>query len=86
MTYFSVNVQYVSPCNFYMLLYSFFLFVERDARYKKWKMAVQRSLGWAAGKMSHQMTGKCKIIKQAKPSEMSGVIEAALYKYSTLSI
>uniref|UniRef100_A0A0C9RC94 glycerol kinase n=2 Tax=Fopius arisanus TaxID=64838 RepID=A0A0C9RC94_9HYME len=29
---------------------------ERDARYKKWKMAVQRSLGWAAVKMSDQMT------------------------------
>ncbi|KAJ8679145.1 hypothetical protein QAD02_014932 [Eretmocerus hayati] len=29
---------------------------ERDARYKKWKMAVQRSLGWASVKMSPQMT------------------------------
>ncbi|XP_032685803.1 glycerol kinase isoform X1 [Odontomachus brunneus] len=29
---------------------------ERDARYKKWKMAVERSLGWAAVKMSDQMT------------------------------
>ncbi|XP_033210866.1 glycerol kinase [Belonocnema kinseyi] len=29
---------------------------ERDARYKKWKMAVQRSLGWASVKMSDQMT------------------------------
>ncbi|XP_063995156.1 glycerol kinase 3-like isoform X1 [Diachasmimorpha longicaudata] len=29
---------------------------ERDSRYKKWKMAVQRSLGWAAVKMSDQMT------------------------------
>ncbi|XP_076635354.1 glycerol kinase 3 isoform X1 [Colletes latitarsis] len=29
---------------------------ERDARYKKWKMAVERSLGWAAVKKSDQMT------------------------------
>ncbi|XP_008210664.1 glycerol kinase isoform X2 [Nasonia vitripennis] len=29
---------------------------ERDARYKKWRMAVQRSLGWASEKMSPQMT------------------------------
>ncbi|KAG5315040.1 GLPK kinase, partial [Pseudoatta argentina] len=29
---------------------------ERDARYKKWKMAVERSLGWATCKMSDQMT------------------------------
>ncbi|XP_051176148.1 glycerol kinase-like [Leptopilina boulardi] len=29
---------------------------ERDRRYKKWKMAVQRSLGWATVKMSDQMT------------------------------
>ncbi|XP_043483954.1 glycerol kinase-like isoform X1 [Leptopilina heterotoma] len=29
---------------------------ERDGRYKKWKMAVQRSLGWATVKMSDQMT------------------------------
>lgn len=50
-------------------------------------MAVQRSLGWATGKMSDQMTGKTlkyKTLKQAK-SEVSGVIEAA-FKYSALSI
>ncbi|XP_017799029.1 PREDICTED: glycerol kinase-like [Habropoda laboriosa] len=29
---------------------------ERDARYRKWKMAVERSLGWAAVKKSDQMT------------------------------
>ncbi|XP_048515166.1 glycerol kinase isoform X1 [Athalia rosae] len=29
---------------------------ERDARYTKWKMAVQRSLGWSTIKMSEQMT------------------------------
>ncbi|CAK9831126.1 Glycerol kinase 3 [Anthophora retusa] len=29
---------------------------ERDARYKKWKMAVERSLGWASVKKSDQMT------------------------------
>ncbi|CAG9856142.1 unnamed protein product [Phyllotreta striolata] len=29
---------------------------ERDARYKKWKMAVQRSLGWAVPKKSAVMT------------------------------
>ncbi|XP_020288321.1 glycerol kinase-like isoform X2 [Pseudomyrmex gracilis] len=29
---------------------------ERDARYKKWKMAVERSLGWATVKKSDQMT------------------------------
>jgi len=48
-------------------------------------MAVERSLGWATGKMSDQMTGKCKTIKQAK-SEVSGVIEAALFKYFSLSV
>jgi len=46
-------------------------------------MAVERSLGWATGKLSDQMTGKT--IKQAK-SEVSGVIEAALFKYFSLSI
>lgn len=35
-----------------------YLFLERDARYNKWKMAIQRSLGWASVKMSEQMTGK----------------------------
>ncbi|KAG8042027.1 hypothetical protein G9C98_000018 [Cotesia typhae] len=30
--------------------------VERDGRYKKWKMAVQRSMGWAATKITAQMT------------------------------
>ncbi|XP_008556769.1 glycerol kinase isoform X2 [Microplitis demolitor] len=29
---------------------------ERDGRYKKWKMAVQRSLGWAATKITAHMT------------------------------
>lgn len=29
---------------------------ERDARYKKWKMAVERSLGWSTVKKSDQMT------------------------------
>lgn len=40
-------------------------------------MAVERSLGWAAVKMSDQMTGKCKIVERAS-SEVSGV---SLYKY-----
>lgn len=40
-------------------------------------MAVERSLGWATGKMSDQMTGKRKSIKQAK-SEVS-LIKAALF-------
>uniref|UniRef100_A0A0K8T8D7 Probable glycerol kinase n=3 Tax=Lygus hesperus TaxID=30085 RepID=A0A0K8T8D7_LYGHE len=31
---------------------------ERNLRYTKWKMAVQRSLGWAATKRSVHMTGK----------------------------
>jgi glycerol kinase len=31
---------------------------ERDARYTKWKMAVQRSLGWAVPKKTLTMTGK----------------------------
>lgn len=31
---------------------------ERDARYTKWKMAVQRSLGWTATKKSISMTGQ----------------------------
>lgn len=31
---------------------------ERDARYKKWKMAVERSLGWEVVQKSEQMTGK----------------------------
>lgn len=48
-------------------------------------MAVERSLGWATGKMSEQMTGKCKTIKQTK-SEVSSVIEAALFKYASMSI
>jgi glycerol kinase len=29
---------------------------ERDARYTKWKMAVQRSLGWAVPKKTLTMT------------------------------
>ncbi|KAK2582108.1 hypothetical protein KPH14_004480 [Odynerus spinipes] len=31
---------------------------ERDTRYKKWKMAVERSLGWVSVKKSDQMTEK----------------------------
>ncbi|GBP75324.1 Glycerol kinase 3 [Eumeta japonica] len=33
---------------------------DRDARYTKWKMAVQRSLGWATAKKSNAMTGQGK--------------------------
>ncbi|XP_072933859.1 glycerol kinase 3-like isoform X2 [Epargyreus clarus] len=33
---------------------------DRDARYTKWKMAVQRSLGWATTKKSIAMTGQAK--------------------------
>lgn len=33
------------------------LITDRDARYTKWKMAVQRSLGWASTKKSITMTG-----------------------------
>ncbi|XP_068624576.1 glycerol kinase 3 isoform X2 [Battus philenor] len=33
---------------------------DRDARYTKWKMAVQRSLGWATTKKSITMTGQTK--------------------------
>ncbi|CAH0757096.1 unnamed protein product [Diatraea saccharalis] len=33
---------------------------DRDARYTKWKMAVQRSLGWATTKKSIAMTGQTK--------------------------
>ncbi|KAM3968652.1 glycerol kinase 2 isoform 2-T2 [Aphomia sociella] len=33
---------------------------DRDARYTKWKMAVQRSLGWATTKKSITMTGQNK--------------------------
>lgn len=33
---------------------------DRDARYTKWKMAVQRSLGWATTKKSITMTGQAK--------------------------
>ncbi|KAL0859848.1 hypothetical protein ABMA27_010188 [Loxostege sticticalis] len=33
---------------------------DRDARYTKWKMAVQRSLGWATSKKSIAMTGQAK--------------------------
>lgn len=36
---------------------NFLLFSERNLRYKKWKMAVQRSLGWAISKKSDLMTG-----------------------------
>lgn len=58
-----------------------FLFVGRDARYTKWKMAVERSLGWSAIKKSDQMTGKFKSIEQIK-SAVSGVIDALFFKYS----
>lgn len=34
-----------------------FSIAERDARYTKWKMAVQRSLGWSLAKKSAAMTG-----------------------------
>ncbi|KAF3429157.1 hypothetical protein E2986_05188 [Frieseomelitta varia] len=44
---------------------------ERDARYKKWKMAVERSLGWAAVKKSDQMTGKLYNITQECKNIMS---------------
>ncbi|XP_053620582.1 glycerol kinase 3-like isoform X2 [Plodia interpunctella] len=34
---------------------------DRDARYTKWKMAVQRSLGWATTKKSITMTGQSRL-------------------------
>lgn len=43
-----------------MYIFSFFYFLDRDARYTKWKMAVQRSLGWATTKKSIVMTGQTK--------------------------
>jgi glycerol kinase len=38
------------------------MFVEKDARYSKWKMAVKRSLGWATTKKSLAMTGNNTVI------------------------
>lgn len=60
---------------FYLLRNVFLLFIERDARYTKWKMAVERSLGWAAVKRSDQMTGKFYNIEQVR-SEISGTFKA----------
>lgn len=37
------------------------VFPERDARYTKWKMAVQRSLGWVLSKKSESMTSKYRV-------------------------
>lgn len=59
-----------------------FHIVERDARYKKWKMAVERSLGWASVKMSDQMTGKSKSIGHLKPE----ITDIPLRKYVRLCI
>ncbi|XP_052743182.1 glycerol kinase isoform X1 [Bicyclus anynana] len=42
---------------------------DRDARYTKWKMAVQRSLGWASTKKSITMTGQ-----KRKPSIYAGTL------------
>lgn len=36
---------------------------ERDHRYTKWKMAVQRSLGWAIARKTNVMTGMLYDIK-----------------------
>ncbi|XP_054006241.1 glycerol kinase [Hylaeus anthracinus] len=41
---------------------------ERNARYKKWKMAVERSLGWAEVKMSDQMTDERYCILASMPA------------------
>lgn len=51
-TNFSLSLNYV-------LIYSTYVayFSERDHRYTKWKMAVQRSLGWAIAKKTSVMTG-----------------------------
>lgn len=62
--------------NNYLSEIQFFSFIERDARYKKWKMAVERSLGWATVRKSDQMTGKCKTFLQAR--EMSDIIKAVV--------
>lgn len=35
-----------------------FVVLERNLRYKKWKMAVQRSFGWASTKKTVAMTGR----------------------------
>jgi len=47
-------------------------------------MAVERSLGWAAVKMSDQMTGKCKTIEQVK-AEVPAMIEPTLFNCSSQS-
>ncbi|XP_061932296.1 glycerol kinase isoform X3 [Apis cerana] len=57
---------------------------ERDARYKKWKMAVERSLGWAAVKKSDQMTGKFKNIKQLKFQAYLSIFFNYYYKFIDL--
>lgn len=44
----------------YIKLNSDWSLADRDARYTKWKMAVQRSLGWATAKRSIAMTGQAK--------------------------
>jgi len=42
---------------------------ERDARYTKWKMAVQRSLGWATTKKSVAMTDeRYRLLSSVPPS------------------
>lgn len=48
-------------CVRFQFIFSFYkncLILERNARYKKWKMAVQRSLGWATTKRKIAMTGR----------------------------
>lgn len=44
---------------------------DRDARYTKWKMAVQRSLGWATNKKSITMTGQAAMRKNSIKSVAS---------------
>lgn len=46
---------------------------ERDARYKKWRMAVQRSLGWASEKMSLQMTGNKKYTAASRTEHVDSI-------------
>lgn len=55
---------------------------ERDARYKKWKMAVERSLGWAAVKMSDQMTDERYCILASIPASWFLMTSFALLRLS----
>ncbi|KAL1378154.1 hypothetical protein pipiens_000007, partial [Culex pipiens pipiens] len=58
---------------------------ERDARYTKWKMAVQRSLGWAVTKKSEAMTDERYALLASIPASLFLLSSFVMLVFSQVS-